>query len=114
MSQAIPHSPDLDLSSCDQEPIRFPGSIQPHGFLLALSPTLQVLQASDNLDQMIGVDCERAIGQALEAVIGEQAACSLGPRSTPPTSASARSTCVPSASGRCATSTCWRITTMRC
>ncbi|NHZ35137.1 ATP-binding protein [Massilia rubra] len=79
MSQAIPHSPDLDLSSCDQEPIRYPGSIQPHGFLLALSPTLQVLQASDNLDEMIGVDCERAIGQALEAVIGEQASLQLGP-----------------------------------
>ncbi|NHZ90434.1 GAF domain-containing protein [Massilia sp. CCM 8733] len=79
MSQATPVSPDLDLSSCDQEPIRFPGSIQPHGFLLALSPALQVVQASDNLGAMIGVDPARAIGQVLEAVIGEQASLQLAP-----------------------------------
>ncbi|RSZ57789.1 GAF domain-containing protein [Massilia atriviolacea] len=79
MSQANPDRPDLDLSSCDKEPIRFPGSIQPHGFLLALSPTLQVLQASDNLDDMIGADAARAIGQSLQAVIGEQAGLQLVP-----------------------------------
>lgn len=28
---------ELDLSNCDREPIHTPGSIQPHGFLLALS-----------------------------------------------------------------------------
>ncbi len=79
MSQATPVTPDLDLSSCEQEPIRFPGSIQPHGFLLALSPARQVVQASDNLDAMIGVDPARALGQALEAVIGEQASLQLAP-----------------------------------
>ncbi|UOD30423.1 GAF domain-containing protein [Massilia violaceinigra] len=79
MSQATPVTPDLDLSSCEQEPIRFPGSIQPHGFLLALSPARHVLQASDNLDAMIGVDPAHALGQALEAVIGEQASLQLAP-----------------------------------
>jgi light-regulated signal transduction histidine kinase (bacteriophytochrome) len=28
-------APSLDLTSCDQEPIHVPGSIQPHGILLA-------------------------------------------------------------------------------
>ncbi|MFS2018972.1 hypothetical protein ACEN88_20625, partial [Massilia sp. CT11-108] len=41
--------PVLDLSTCDKEPIRTPGSIQPHGFLLTLAPDLAVLQASANL-----------------------------------------------------------------
>jgi light-regulated signal transduction histidine kinase (bacteriophytochrome) len=47
MNQAI-SAPVLDLSACDKEPIRTPGSIQPHGFLLALSEDhgLTVLQAS--------------------------------------------------------------------
>ncbi|MFB9241314.1 GAF domain-containing protein [Massilia antarctica] len=79
MSQANPEHSELDLSSCDKEPIRTPGSIQPHGFLLALSPTLDVLQASDNLEQMIGADAARAIGQPLERVIGEQASLQLRP-----------------------------------
>ncbi|HEX8609732.1 MAG TPA: ATP-binding protein [Telluria sp.] len=79
MSQVNSDHPDLDLSSCEQEPIRFPGSIQPHGFLLALSPTLHVIQASDNLEEMIGADSARAIGQSLEGVIGEQASLQLVP-----------------------------------
>ncbi|MDQ1814370.1 ATP-binding protein [Massilia sp. CCM 9210] len=79
MSQANPEHPPMDLSSCDKEPIRTPGSIQPHGFLLALSPTLEVLQASANLEQMIGADAARAIGQPLERVIGEQAGLQLRP-----------------------------------
>ncbi|CUI04487.1 ATP-binding protein [Massilia antarctica] len=79
MSQANPEPSPLDLPHCDREPIRTPGSIQPHGFLLALSPTLDVLQASDNLEQMIGADAARAIGQPLERVIGEQASLQLRP-----------------------------------
>jgi chemotaxis family two-component system sensor kinase Cph1 len=79
MSQAPPHNSDLDLSSCDQEPIRFPGSIQPHGFLLALSPARQVLQASDNLHAMIGTDAAHAVGLPLEALIGAQASLQLLP-----------------------------------
>ncbi|MFC0132596.1 hypothetical protein [Massilia eurypsychrophila] len=64
----------MDLSSCDKEPIRFPGSIQPHGFLLCLSGQLSVLQASDNLAAHTGVAAERAVGQPLAAVIGNEAA----------------------------------------
>ena len=47
MTQAVPAQ--LDLSACDKEPIRTPGSIQPHGFMLTLSPALTVAQASANL-----------------------------------------------------------------
>ena len=67
----------LDLSSCDKEPIRTPGSIQPHGFLLTLSAQLTVLQASANLSRWLGVDAGAAIERPLAEVIGEAASARL-------------------------------------
>ncbi|MDQ0034970.1 light-regulated signal transduction histidine kinase (bacteriophytochrome) [Variovorax boronicumulans] len=47
-----PHAlrpPEVDLSSCDLEPIRVPGSIQPHGRMLVLEPeSLDLVAWSDN------------------------------------------------------------------
>jgi light-regulated signal transduction histidine kinase (bacteriophytochrome) len=41
--------PQVDLSSCDLEPIRVPGSIQPHGRLLVLQPdSLALVAWSEN------------------------------------------------------------------
>ncbi|WP_426173679.1 GAF domain-containing protein [Massilia sp. TWR1-2-2] len=74
MNQATREVSPLDLSSCDKEPIRCPGSIQPHGFLLCLSDQLSLLQASDNLATHTGVAAELAVGQPLAAVIGNEAA----------------------------------------
>ncbi|WLI87569.1 ATP-binding protein [Massilia sp. R2A-15] len=74
MIQAPPAPSPFDLSSCDKEPIRFPGSIQPHGFLLCLSPARRIVQASDNLAAHAGVAATAAIGGTLEAVIGAAAA----------------------------------------
>ncbi|MEH6434098.1 ATP-binding protein [Massilia sp. DD77] len=78
----IPPAPEqLDLSACDQEPIRTPGSIQPHGFMLTLSPApaFEVLQASANLAQWTGVSAEQAAGQPLARVVGEAAQARLAP-----------------------------------
>ena len=69
----------IDLTSCDREPIRFPGSIQPHGFLLTLTPSLAILQASDNLHAWTGTAAGDALGQPLFDFIGSTAAASLGP-----------------------------------
>src|SRR5688500_8659953 len=77
MTQTVTATSDLDLSSCDKEPIRTPGSIQPHGFLLSFSDRHHVLQASDNLEQLIGVAAEQAVGKPLDAVIGDAAAGAL-------------------------------------
>ena len=60
-----------DLSTCDREPIRTPGSIQPHGFALTLSDDRTVLQASENLEQHIGSPAAGAIGKPLAGVIGD-------------------------------------------
>jgi light-regulated signal transduction histidine kinase (bacteriophytochrome) len=70
---------ELDLSSCDTEAIRTPGSVQPHGFVLSLTPGLELVQVSDNLARQIGVDPAAAIGRPLASVIGEQAALQLAP-----------------------------------
>ena len=78
MPQAAP-APVLDLSTCDKEPIRTPGSIQPHGFLLTLAPDLAVLQASANLAAWSGMAAEDAIGRPLADVIGAAAAQRLAP-----------------------------------
>jgi chemotaxis family two-component system sensor kinase Cph1 len=51
---SLPLSPDA-LPACDREPIHIPGSIQPHGFLLALQePELRVIQASVNACGALG------------------------------------------------------------
>lgn len=42
-------TPKPDLSSCDLEPIRVPGAVQPHGRVLVLDPsTLRLVAHSDN------------------------------------------------------------------
>ena len=69
MTQASPDQ--LDISSCASEPIRTPGSIQPHGFMLTLSPALDVLQASANLLPLAGLAPEAALGLPVAAVIGK-------------------------------------------
>ncbi|MES2991492.1 MAG: ATP-binding protein [Pseudomonadota bacterium] len=44
-----------DAAACANEPIRIPGSIQPHGALLVLEPTTwRLLQASTNAADLIG------------------------------------------------------------
>jgi chemotaxis family two-component system sensor kinase Cph1 len=74
MTQPVPVIPALDLAACDKEPIRTPGSIQPQGFLLTLSPEHHILQASENLGECTGIAAAAAVGQGLAAVIGAAAA----------------------------------------
>ena len=43
-----------DLASCDREPIHMPGSIQPHGVLMALSePVLRVVPAPHGDESLV-------------------------------------------------------------
>lgn len=68
-----------EIATCDREPIRTPGSIQPHGFLLALDPRLEVVQVSDNLAQFTGVPPEQALGRPLADIIGARSAGAVAP-----------------------------------
>lgn len=62
-----------DLAACDREPIHIPGSIQPHGLLLALAgPDLRVTHASRNVAEWLGRDAEGLIGVALVDALGAE------------------------------------------
>ncbi|MGV3711266.1 MAG: ATP-binding protein [Gemmatimonas sp.] len=64
----------MNLTHCDTEPIRIPGSIQPHGFLLLLAhDTLGVLQASRNAGDLLHTAVESLLGQTLLEVLGREA-----------------------------------------
>lgn len=63
--QTAPADP-LDLTACEQEPIRIPGSVQPHGILLVLKPgDLEILQASANAGTVLNCDADSALGRPL-------------------------------------------------
>jgi light-regulated signal transduction histidine kinase (bacteriophytochrome) len=68
------HAPDFgaaDFTDCDKEPIHIPGSIQPHGVLLALDPgTLRVLQVAGDTGRLLGAPPEEILSQGLEARLG--------------------------------------------
>ena len=55
----------VDLTNCDREPIHIPGSIQPHGALLAFSRDGALAVRSENADAMLG--SLPAMGETLEA-----------------------------------------------
>ena len=64
----------VDLTNCDREPIHIPGSIQPHGCLLACDMgAVTVLRHSENCARIIGVEGDLN-GRSLPDVIGNQAA----------------------------------------
>ena len=47
-------APAVDLGNCDREPIHIPGSIQPHGALLAFTPDGGLAMRSANAQNMLG------------------------------------------------------------
>lgn len=66
---------EADLAVCDREPIHIPGSIQPHGALLAMDEaTWKIRHASENLRDLVGVDAIAVLGRSIEDVIGSASA----------------------------------------
>ncbi len=58
-------------SDCDREQIHIPGSVQPHGCLLALVPgDLRVLHAGGDTLTLLGAPPEKLLGQAFSARAG--------------------------------------------
>ena len=66
-------TPPVDLANCDREPIHVPGLIQPHGVLLALSPSLAVTQASENVAALLGLPTDAVVGRALDDLLASEA-----------------------------------------
>ncbi len=66
------------LANCADEPIRFPGAIQPHGVLLTLSdPDLQILQVSANVASLFDHAPETLLGQPLHVLLGAEPAAAV-------------------------------------
>ncbi|MDE0778554.1 MAG: hypothetical protein OSB43_19920, partial [Nocardioides sp.] len=77
------HTPAYDvatLTTCDAEPIHVPGAIQPHGVLLALDDEQRVVVCSANLETMLGVSADDALGRPLAALVGSDLAARVAAR----------------------------------
>jgi diguanylate cyclase (GGDEF)-like protein len=65
-------TPPLDLDSCASEPIRIPGSIQPHGVLMALDEaTFLIEQISANAELLLGLPPHDLLGKSPALFLGE-------------------------------------------
>ena len=79
-SQIQPGAQEVTLATCDDEPIQFPGSIQPHGVLLVLNEpedrtqpqTIEI--ASANTDLHFGKPVHEVLGQPLSVLLGDDVA----------------------------------------
>jgi light-regulated signal transduction histidine kinase (bacteriophytochrome) len=71
------YQPNLDLAACEDEPIHIPGSIQPHGWLLAFTPTGTVTHLSANFGSVSGCDPSACIGRSVADVLPPEASLCL-------------------------------------
>lgn len=63
---------NVDLINYDGELIHLPGLIQPHGVLLVLqAPSLEIIQASTNTQDLIGYPPENLLGKPLSDLLEE-------------------------------------------
>ena len=66
------------LINCADEPIRFPGAVQPHGVLMTLSlPELHIQQISANVLSMLNQPAESLLNQPLAKLVGVQNASAI-------------------------------------
>ena len=73
MTTSSSSADQLDLSSCDREPIHIPGGIQPHGFLFNVSQdSFRVRQASENVAALFGRALDDILGRPLDELIGAE------------------------------------------
>jgi chemotaxis family two-component system sensor kinase Cph1 len=62
----------VNLTNCESEPIHIPGAIQPHGFLLGLSPEpeFRILYCSGNAETYTGSGYAALLGKSFAAAFG--------------------------------------------
>jgi two-component system, chemotaxis family, sensor kinase Cph1 len=66
-------TPPSDLETCSREPIHIPGSIQPHGALLALrDPGGRIQRASANCATLFGRPIQRILGATLADLLPQE------------------------------------------
>lgn len=63
----------VNLQNCESEPIHIPGSIQPHGFLLALRQSdYHIDFCTANCIEYLGIRHQDMLGKPFEAIFGHQ------------------------------------------
>lgn len=63
---------EVNLTNCDREQIHISGHIQSHGMLLVVrEPQLEILQVSENVQDLLGIEPKSAIGQNLSLLFDE-------------------------------------------
>ena len=72
----------VDLTNCDREPIHVLGTIQPFGFLIALTADWLVARVSANSADYIGLPPEALLGKPIAAIMSNEALHSLRNRIT--------------------------------
>ncbi len=69
---------NCDTTTCEQEPIRFPGAVQPHGALLVLQPVTGIIEAaSASCQAILGRSAESLLGQHLETILDPASSANL-------------------------------------
>jgi two-component system, chemotaxis family, sensor kinase Cph1 len=78
-------SGNVDLATCDNEPIHVIGAVQPHGGLLAVDPdTLVIDYASANIAEFLGRDAAELAGAPLDHALGTPNCSALRAKSLAP------------------------------
>ncbi len=68
----------VNLDNCEQEPIHIPGSIQPHGCLLAISADNHIINfCSGNTGQYTGVAYDQMLGKTIASCLGTDVESSI-------------------------------------
>ena len=69
----------VNLSDCENEPLRFPGTVMPHGALVVLQagPSSPVAAASDSCAALLGLSPEDMLGASFGELFGADAAAAL-------------------------------------
>ena len=75
MKQYVTETPsyEVDLTSCDREPIHRLGAVQSFGFLIAVSTDWIVSRVSDNVSEFLDVTPDAILGQPLGTVMSREA-----------------------------------------
>lgn len=64
----------VNITNCEQEPIHIPGSIQTHGFLIAMQMnTYEITYCSANIESFVNITYQQCLGKTLATVFGEEA-----------------------------------------
>jgi light-regulated signal transduction histidine kinase (bacteriophytochrome) len=65
----------VNLQNCENEPIHIPGSIQPHGILLALNPNSYVIEyCSSNVSNYFDILPAKVLNKPLHSLLGDEQA----------------------------------------